>query len=135
MAYLKEEEGFITPLKGFKAIALNAILNKSFGLTTKEMIVLDISPVEIYTVARALYKYYGFKKNLPGYDYKSQETFKKVYGDFELRYYVENGVVIIKELAPRELLIDLYRSLLQTYKGVPYRNKLDLLKIKLLIGD
>ena len=58
---------------------MNAILNKSFGLTTKEMIVLDSSPVEIYTVARALYKYYGFKKNLPGYDYKSQETFKKVY--------------------------------------------------------
>ncbi len=79
LAYLKEEEGFVTPLKGFKAIVLNAILNKSFGLTTKEMIVLDISPVEIYTVARALYKYYGFKKNLPGYDYKSQETFKKVY--------------------------------------------------------
>lgn len=65
----------------------------------------------------------------------TEETFKKVYGDFELRFYVENGVVIIKELAPREILIDLHRSLLQTYKGVPYRNKLDLLKIKLLIGD
>ena len=65
----------------------------------------------------------------------TEETFKKVYGDFELRYYVENGIVIIKELAPRQLLIDLHRSLLQTYKGVPYRNKLDLLKIKLLIGD
>ena len=65
----------------------------------------------------------------------TEETFKKVYGDFELRYYVENGIVIIKELAPREILIDLHRSLLQTYKGVPYRNKLDLLKIKLLIGD
>ena len=65
----------------------------------------------------------------------TEETFKKVYGDFELRFYVQNGVVIIKELAPRQILIDLYRSLLQTYKGVPYRNKLDLLKIKLLIGD
>ena len=40
LAYLKEEEGFVTPLKGFKAIVLNAILNKSFGLTTKEMITL-----------------------------------------------------------------------------------------------
>ena len=65
----------------------------------------------------------------------TEETFKKVYGDFELRFYVENGVVIIKELAPREILIDLHRSLLQTYKGVPYRNKLDLLKIKMIVGE
>lgn len=79
LAYLKEEEGFITPLKGIKAVLLNLILNHSFGFKTKEMIVLDSAPVEIYTVARALHKYYGFKKNLPGYDYKSQETFKKVY--------------------------------------------------------
>ena len=79
------------------------------------------------------------KKPRPDGDYiiklYTEETFKKVYGDFELRYYVENGIVIIKELAPRQLLIDLHRSLLQTYKGVPYRNKLDLLKIKLLIGE
>ncbi len=75
-----EEEGFISPLRGYKAIILNLILNKSFGLTTKEFMVFDCENVEIYTIARAIYKYYGFKRNLPGYDYHSQEIFKKLYG-------------------------------------------------------
>ena len=47
-----------------------------------------------------------------------------------LRFYVQNNVIVIKEITPREILIDLYkRNLLKTYKGVPYRNKYDLFKI------
>ena len=80
LAYFKEDEGFIIPLKGFKAVALNIILNKSFGLTTSAMMVFEKETIDIYTIARALHKYYGYKKKLPGFDYNSQETFKKVYG-------------------------------------------------------
>lgn len=79
LAKLGEEEGFITPLKGFKAIVLNIILNKKLGFSTKEMMIFDSDKTEVYTIARALYKFSGFKKNLPGYDYKSQEIFKKIY--------------------------------------------------------
>ena len=74
-----EEEGFITPLKGIKAITLNSIIKKTIAFNTKEMMIFDESTIDIYTVARALYKYYGFKRKLPGYDYKSQEIFKKIY--------------------------------------------------------
>lgn len=66
----------------------------------------------------------------------TEETFKKVYGEFILRFYVQNNVIVIKEITPRELLIDLYkRKLLRTYKGVPYRNKYDLFKIKMILGE
>ena len=79
LSKIGEEEGFITPLKGAKAVALNAILNKSFGFTTKEMMVFDAGKADIYLIARALHKYYGFEKKLPGYEYKAQEVFKRIY--------------------------------------------------------
>lgn len=117
----------------------------------KGVIVRCVDPNDFIKQVRGLRRYYmrsykdlmfnvshELKKPIPDGDYiiklYTEETFKKVYGDFELRYYVENGIVIIKELAPREILIDLHRSLLQTYKGVPYRNKYDLFKIKMILG-
>lgn len=85
LAKLGEEEGFLTPLKGFKALYLNFIIGlvlykkPIFKFTTKEMFIFDKGSTEIYTIARAIHKYYGFKNNLPGYDYNTQEKFKKVY--------------------------------------------------------
>ena len=43
------------------------------------MFIFNIDNTEIYTIARALHKYYGYKEKLPGFDYKSQEIFKKAY--------------------------------------------------------
>ncbi len=87
LSQLGEEEGFLTPLKGFKALYLNFLIgikcerkiNISFA--SKAMFIFDKNECEIYTIARALYKYYGYKNNLPGYDYKSQEIFKRVYNE------------------------------------------------------
>lgn len=85
LSKIGEEEGFITPLRGFKALFINIITGLSYSnklkisFKTKELFIFDVNNTEIYTIARALYKYYGFKNNLPGYDYNSQETFKKVY--------------------------------------------------------
>ena len=78
-----EEEGFITPLRGLKALHVNLlIINPKHPcnlFSTKEILVFDSKEVEIYTIARALYKYYGFKRKLPGYEHISQEIFKKIY--------------------------------------------------------
>ena len=80
-----EEEGFLTPLKGKKAFVLNLILGilcdgrLNISFETTPMFIFDSGKTEIYTIARALYKHQGYKNNLPGYDYKSQEIFKKVY--------------------------------------------------------
>ncbi len=82
-----EEEGFLTPLKGYKALIINFVIGLVYegkfvlNFNTKEMFIFNIGEVEIYTIARALHKYYGYKNNLPGFDYKSQEIFKKVYSN------------------------------------------------------
>ena len=81
-----EEEGFITPQKGIKAIILNAIIsilteNKlKIKSSTDEILIFNTEGTEIYTVARALHKYYGFQNKLPGFDFYSQKIFKKIYG-------------------------------------------------------
>lgn len=85
LSYIGEEEGFISPLKGYKALFINLITSicasekLNLNLESKPLFVFDVNNTEIYTIARAYFKYVGFKNNLPGYDYTSQETFKKVY--------------------------------------------------------
>lgn len=87
LSYLGEEEGFLTPLKGFKAIVLNLCIGFIFekrmkiSFSTSPMFIFDNNNTEIYTIARALHKFYGFKNNLPGFDIRSQETFKRIYNN------------------------------------------------------
>lgn len=82
---LGEEEGFLTPLKGYKAFIINLFIGILFdkklkiSFSTGTMFIFNSGSTEIYTIARALHKYYGYKKKLPGFDYASQEIFKKVY--------------------------------------------------------
>ncbi len=126
---LGEQEGFITPLRGKKALTLNmflsSILEKKINISFKtgEMFIFNDGKVEIYTLARALYKYYGFKRNMPGYDYKSQEIYKKVYrsdsnkksifGGFSL-----NQLYACKEAMARDMeSINFAISLSEKYAG------------------
>lgn len=81
LAKFGEEEGFITPQKGLKSVLLSIATGKNIEFFSKEFMVFEAGKTDIYTIARALYKYYGFKKNLSGYDYKSQEIFKKIYSN------------------------------------------------------
>lgn len=57
---------------------------------------------------------------------------KFVYGSIKLYFSVKDGTVIIEDLEPADFLIDGYSRLLNTYHGIPYRDKKDLFKIKLL---
>lgn len=60
--------------------------------------------------------------------------FKKVYGQIKVKFYKQNNVIVVKEIHPRETLLNLYSVLAPTYKGVPYTNEKELLKIKLILG-
>lgn len=62
------------------------------------------------------------------------ELFNKVYGQLQVNYIVKDGVVYIENFEPKDILKDMYFRLLPTYDGIPYRNKRDLFKIKLLKG-
>ncbi len=127
LANINEEEGFLTPLKGFKACYINFILGLNsgkinFNLKTRPMFIFNINNTEIYTVARALYKYYGYKNNLPGYDYKSQEIFKKIYKaekntSYNKKYTIEE-MYSCKEAIARDLeSINFTIQLSREYEG------------------
>lgn len=79
------------------------------------------------------------KEDIPNGDYeyilKNDKKIEQVYGEFKVKYFVKNNVIGIKEIAPSELLEDLYKKDFPTYKGIPYRNDYDLFKIKLLKGE
>ena len=61
LAKIGEEEGFLTPLKGFKALVLNILIGFLYeeklkiSFSTKEMFIFNIGEVEIYTIARVFH--------------------------------------------------------------------------------
>lgn len=71
-------------------------------------------------------------------DYETElitdENFKKVYGAIKLKYTVTPNATIITDIAPGDFLLKLHSVLAPTYKGVPYTNQKELLKIKLILG-
>ena len=60
------------------------------------------------------------------------ELFKKVYGDVKVLFSVKNGVVVLENITPSEMLIDMFMGDLPTYKGIPYRDSKDKFKIDLM---
>lgn len=65
---------------------------------------------------------------------KTDNLFKKVYGSCEV--YIELGIKSIKiiRIEPYDILMAGYMRILDTYKGIPYRNKKDLFKIRTMEG-
>lgn len=80
---IKEEEGFITPHKGLKALYLNFLTGLfcekklKISFSSREMFLISKDDINIYYMLHQFHKWYGFKKNLPGYDEKSQDLFKE----------------------------------------------------------
>ena len=89
------------------------------------------------------YKYWHFKalpilkkESKKEGDYELElpvnELFKKVYGDVKILFSVKNGVVILENITPSEMLMSMFMGNLPTYKGIPYRDLKDKFKIELM---
>ena len=72
-----ENEGFIYPQKGAKALYLSLGLKKTFALKTKEMFVLSEGEINKYYFIYHFYNWYAYKHNIAGMDTESQELLKK----------------------------------------------------------
>ena len=105
LSFFGEEEGFIIPIKGLKALIFNIMLSifteekLKISFSTPEMLIFEEKDIEIYTVIRAVYKYYAFKNSLPGFDCESQSTFKKIYG----RNNLKNKVLNLETLSAKDI--------------------------------
>ncbi len=74
---IKEDEGMIFELKGLKALYLNLMLKSKFSFIFEPAFVISENHIDALYTIHQFYKWYSMKSNLPGFDYKSQQNFKK----------------------------------------------------------
>lgn len=85
LKYINEKVGFIVPLQGFKAFYLNFLLSLicdkklSFKSKIPEMFVFSAKKIDNCFLASQIYKFVAFRKKMAGFDYETQEKFKKLY--------------------------------------------------------
>ncbi len=72
-----ENEGFIYPQKGAKALYLSLLVKQGFNLKTNEMFILTKGEINKYYFIYHFYNWYAFKHNIAGMDRDSQELLKK----------------------------------------------------------
>ena len=72
-----EEEGLICELRGLKALYLNLSINMGFSLKSKPIFIMREGAIDPLFMIHHFYKWYALKMDLPGFDYKSQQNFKK----------------------------------------------------------
>lgn len=74
---INEHTGLITELKGIKALYVNILTGSGIGFKSKPMFIISNKKLDYYMLLREFYLWYSLKKNLPGFDFKAQEKFKK----------------------------------------------------------
>lgn len=58
--------------------------------------------------------------------------FTKVYGDVKVLFSVKDDTVILEDIVPNDILLEMFSKDLPTYKGVPYLEAKDRFKIDLV---
>ena len=77
LSAIGEEEGIIFELKGLKALYINLFTTGKFSLYFKPAFIMREGNIEPLYMIQQFYKWYSLKSNLPGFDYKAQQDFKK----------------------------------------------------------
>ena len=74
---LGENEGFIYPAKGMKALFLSMTFEKKLRLKSDEMFILSKGEINKYYFIYHFYNWYAFKHGIAGMDSESQDLLKK----------------------------------------------------------
>lgn len=74
-----ENDGFIYPASGLKALYLSSLVSKKLTLKTNEMFILSHGEINKYYFIYHFYNWYAFKHNIAGMDSESQELLKKYF--------------------------------------------------------
>ena len=77
LEFIGETEGFITELKGLKALYINILIFRNFKTKTTPVFIMRKTTLNPVSLFHHFYKWYAFKSKLPGFDFKSQELFKR----------------------------------------------------------
>ena len=75
---IKEHTGFLCALEGGKAMYINTILGLGISPKTAPMFIIDEDKkTDYYMLLREFYLWYSMDKGLDGFNYSTQELFKK----------------------------------------------------------
>lgn len=83
LAIIGYEEGFISAVKGLKALYLNIFVSVLSGerltlsFKTEPMFILRDLPLDNYCTIQQFHKWYAMKLNLPGFDFRAQDNLQK----------------------------------------------------------
>ena len=72
-----ENEGFIYPAEGLRALYISLVVSKKAAFKTNEMFILSKGTINKYYFIYHLYNWFAFKHNISGLDRESQELLKK----------------------------------------------------------
>ena len=103
---IREEQGYLRELSGIKAILLNLMIFKKIGFKTKSMFLMDEGKIDEYAMIHQFYKWCAMKADMPGFDAKTQENFRK-YIDEKSYLNMENldveDIIALKEAIARDV--------------------------------
>lgn len=104
---INEAEGFITPKKGLKAVYLNAVLNHKFSFNLDECFVMRNMELDPYYAIYQFYSWFTFKAGFAGYEYDTQEKFKRLRLSQNKSEEIENfsisDILAVKEAIRRDV--------------------------------
>ncbi len=112
LSNINEKQGFLTPLKGFKAFYLNFWINLLcdkklvFKFETPEMFIFTSKAIDNFYLASQVYRFVAFKKKLAGFEYEVQEEFKKIYKNPNVKNFnklTAGDIFALKEAIARDV--------------------------------
>ena len=113
---IAENEGFIYPSSGFRALYLSLSIMKRPKFKTEAMFVLSKGEINKYYFIYHFYNWFAYKKGISGIDYKSQELLKKYLfsdsdtGELQLADIFKLKDAIKQDKASLEFVIKLCRN-------------------------
>ncbi len=75
---INEHTGFLCEMQGIKGLYVNIITGTGLSLNSKPLFIISSNKkTDYYALLREFYLWYSMKKSLPGFEFKTQEKFKK----------------------------------------------------------
>ena len=108
-----ETEGFIAPIRGFKALYLIFMINLlsktklKYSFETKPMFVMDSLPKHFYLLAHQVHHWMAYSKGLPGYEETTTDNFKNIwspnFGEKDIEKMSVDEILALKDAITRDI--------------------------------
>ena len=119
LTQISENEGFIYPSKGPKALYLSLLLNEGIKLKTDEIFILSPGEINKYYFLYHFYNWYAFKHGISGIDSESWELLKKyLYSDSDTKELQLSEIYKLKDAVRQDReAIEFVIKLCRNYDG------------------